>query len=610
MTGEQWKKYAVPLVGLILIGIHNHIYLQFFPNNQGNLGHDYMGPLPFLLDGYFWYMKNGIFDVPWFTPSFCGGVPKFPNPQAGYYSIPQVLSFLFNPLVSVKITFLLFSAIGFSGFYILLRRLFVFARTTALLGAAIFLFNGFYSYRMVVGHFNFHPFMVLPIVALWLIRPVHEDGRLDKKRFAGDTILAGLAISYMIYSGAASILPPFMLAILGIGALFAMTNGESFRLKIFILKLLTAVAVASALSASKLVAVISYLRHFPRDYYQLPGYETFSDIAAVLMNSLFWAPSTEFANKAMVNAVYAYDRSTFEYGITFVPLIIIVVGLAGVIYGLIVRRPYKIPTLSKSLWAGALILVLLIPVALNYYTPPWNAFLKSVPLVKTSSILIRWFLIYIPIVTVISCIALERGRLLKRYGMEAAAIGIIAVVVFNISTDRDHYHTENYDPKPIIIAHNLVKAGKWTPEISRVKFAPRGNKAVAVPFKDRNNFIAYGISQLNCYDPIFGYGLEKFPQKELRQGPVMQEISGKLNIKNPACYVYPEENNCSPGDHFTVGQKEYAKSFANYKGYPFKMSFLQKLANAVSIAAFLGSMLFIIFRVAGRVKVIYGTSIR
>ena len=141
---QKCEAMFLGLSGVILVGFYHLIFAPFYPNLQGKLGHDYALFLPKLLDGYFWYRANGLFAVPWFTPAFCGGIPLFPDPQSVYYSLPQWLSFVTDPLTSVYLTLLLFAALGFVGFYFLLRWVFRTTPWTALLGAGLFLFNGFY----------------------------------------------------------------------------------------------------------------------------------------------------------------------------------------------------------------------------------------------------------------------------------------------------------------------------------------------------------------------------------------------------------------------------------------------------------------------------------
>ena len=108
---------------LLLPIIFYFVFQSFFPGN-GMMGADYSLFFPSMLDGVFWYKVNGLTAVPWFTPAFGGGLPKFPNPQSVYYSLEQFLCFVTDPLTSIKITLFLFALVGFVGFYLLLKRIF------------------------------------------------------------------------------------------------------------------------------------------------------------------------------------------------------------------------------------------------------------------------------------------------------------------------------------------------------------------------------------------------------------------------------------------------------------------------------------------------------
>jgi hypothetical protein len=97
-----------------------------------------------------------------------------------------------------------------------------------------------------------------------------------------------------------------------------------------------------------------------------------------------------------------------------------------------------------------------------------------------------------------------------------------------------------------------------------------------------------GGSQLLCYEPLFGYALEKFPIRTLRPGSVLAVHEGYLNLKNPVCYVYPLENACEPGEHFSVNQQEVAQAFSAYKPLPFRLPAWQKAANIFNLLTLVG----------------------
>jgi len=143
MSFSNKNKLILITVATILLLGHFAIFGSFIPNKNEQMGHDYSFYLPALLDGYFWYKTNGIWETPWFTPSFCGGSLNYLNINNGYYTIPQLLTFLTDPLSAVRLTLFLFAGLGLCGFYLLLRNAFLASRHTALLGGGLFLFNGF-----------------------------------------------------------------------------------------------------------------------------------------------------------------------------------------------------------------------------------------------------------------------------------------------------------------------------------------------------------------------------------------------------------------------------------------------------------------------------------
>ena len=56
---------------------------------------------------------------------------------------------------------------------------------------------------------------------------------------------------------------------------------------------------------------------------------------------------------------------------------------------------------------------------------------------------------------------------------------------------------------------------------------------------------------------------------ELIPETVFLKTKNYLNMRNPACYVYPKVNNCKPGDNFLVSQKDELEKFISYKPYDF-----------------------------------------
>lgn len=568
----------VCLAGVLLLLLYHTTFRGYFPNHQGKLGHDYALFLPKLLDGSWWYQGNGLLAVPWFTPAFCGGIPLFPDPQSLYYSLPQFLSFWFDPLQSVYLTFLVFGGLGFLGTYVLLHGVFGCSLPVALFGAGCFLWNGFYAHRMLIGHLTYHAFMLVPLIAYVLLRAPRGDARATRWTGTGDVVFAGVLVAYMFQAGMVNVICPALGSIVGLACLHSVQTGQPSP---FWRRFSLAGVVAGGLCCAKLVAAMAYLHHFGRDAYMLPGAPHLLDVVRLIGYSLFIGPAHVYAGQVLVHLQWLLDRHEFEFGVTVVPGLLLLFGSGEALW----RRTWmqKCTRLGPWAWLHIAILAILLclPVALNYYTPGWNAVLKQIPIVQNSTSLMRWISLYIPLVVVLSCLALEHTTCLRPYRASIAGVCLLTLVTIHMGTERAYYHAQSYAPELVVQAAHRTQGGEWTPAISHI--AVFHNDA-GQPFMPpaRNDVLTQGHSQLLCYEPMFGYRLEAFPITALRPGPVMQEHNGFLNVKQPACYVYPAANACTPGDHFSVQQAQEAAAFVRYRPWPFSLPVWQRLANCVS----------------------------
>ena len=160
-------------------------------------------------------------------------------------------------------------------------------------------------------------------------------------------------------------------------------------------------------------------------------------------------------------------------------------------------------------------------------------------------------------------------------------ISILIVIFFNVVKDKSYYHDQPYDEKYYYDQPYDPKPGQDV--YYRVK-----KKSEPVPI-----VLNLDYRHINCYEPIFGYKHEFFPQKNLlRKGSIFLEKDNYFNMKNPACYVFSEENACKPGDHFKVEQKTELKKFVNYKPYRFKLSETQIIANEISFISAILSLVY------------------
>ncbi len=317
----------------------------------------------------------------------------------------------------------------------------------------------------------------------------------------------------------------------------------------------------------------------------------------LLFQSLFLqAPESAAIQRVMVNTKWILGRHEFEYGVTAVPLVLMVLALL-LCYGrgqpLSNRERRPMTKGLQFLYGFLLILLLFTPLAINLYESNWNALLKQTPVLSSSSFLGRWFVIYIPILAVAG--ALSFHLLAERLGRESrmALLAMSGVIILQATTDRSIYHQQHYDPNPVVNHYRAItQDAAWQPRIKLHSVYVDKHRKVTFPI-NRNDDLIDGVANIFCYEPLFGYRLERLPWKPLLPGDVLAVRNGLINIKNPACYVFPEENGCRPGDHCKASEMEKAGRFVTYRPFVFEISNRQRWMNRISLGALIFSMLMV-----------------
>ena len=67
-----------------------------------------------------------------------------------------------------------------------------------------------------------------------------------------------------------------------------------------------------------------------------------------------------------------------------------------------------------------------------------------------------------------------------------------------------------------------------------------------------------------------------------------------FNVKIPVCYLFPEENACTPGDHFRTGDRDSVEAFLDYRPFDFVQSDRQRLVNWLNLVTLGGVGLFFV----------------
>lgn len=598
-TLKEWLK--VLLIFALLLAVFHGIYGRFFPTSLGTLGHDCGLAFAGMVDGYIWFAKNGWWEVPWFTPSFCGGQPLFADPQSGYYSVLQWLTFITDPLTASYSTLLLFAPLGFFGTYLLARRCFALALPWAILAATLYFFNGFLPHRMIIGHMGYHGLTLAPWMALALLIPV-----ASRVSTIGFGILAGLIAAYWLQSGLTTLMVP---AALSVGLILLVYRLRQPWPRDLFPRISLAVLVSIVLSASKLVASLSFYSHFERTQYLLPGFDNPLFLLIANLMALFGPSQVAFivGYNWLVNSQWTLFPHEWAFGFTLAPLLVLIRARQ------LARRKATIePNARLAMDANAispisrqkkvaiyLIIstILFLPLAFQFYTPELNEWYKKLPIIGATAAPVRWLIIYLPIVpigTVLLASQLMVGH--ETRVTKLVAFGIITMLLFTIIEPRWYYKDDqNYNPSDLLTAYvRLRDGGAKTHQIRALGVTSDSKPNDQTPILSGNELFIAGISQMHCYNPSFGYRLEKLPPADLVVGDVLQERDGKFNIRNPACFVYSEENHCLPGDRFIIDQRGEAEAFTSYQPFPFVKSHRQVTADWVTVGGLVFLFIFLV----------------
>lgn len=576
------------IFGLLLL-VYHLIFRDFFPLPNGRMGHDYMLTLGGFLDGFLWFNNNGFITPPWFTPSFFGGQALFADPQSAFYSIPQFLTFLVDPLQAVYWAFLLFASLGFWGMYLYSRHCLSLGRHAALIAATVFMFNGFYANRMIIGHYGYQGFMLAPLIAYLLLKQFSIP--LFSIRNLTLSALAGVLIAYWFHSGLTTLMIPAALAVVALACIAAIKTGNSIS-RAFLARGLIAALVAIGLSASKLNANLNVMSNFGRDYYLLPGIANPLDVLRFVFQAFVYSNEHVYESVTPLwkNIQWAAMPHELAYGVTPIPFSLLLLGLG--LYLLRRQRQISKPIHSRFPILPALTLsfILFLPIAMLFYSPEWNAFLKSIPIIGSTTSPFRWLILFLPSIAAATGIACQNPGALK---IPLISFALIGIPLLNALESRDFYKKQDYDPAPVVAYYEALRSRQAVARIIEIgEFQAPDNAQ-----------LAQGISPLHAYNPLYGYRLEKLQTQPLTLGPIQSVTpAGTLNLRNPACFTFPTENHCKPWDAFPLTQKEDALSFASYKPFAFEKSTSQVLADTLTTLTLLAITLFLVAVAFCRIK--------
>ena len=574
---------------VVILTFHQIVFQQFFPNSEGLLGHDYSQYIPNLIFGKIWFYNNFL-SIPWFTPSFCCGIPFYPDPNTAYYSIPQFIFLIFNPVLSIKITFFIMSLMGYLGMYLLLRKNFKFDSYTSLLCASLFLFNGFFVYRAIAGPLI--SYVLVPLYCFFLIKSLENyQGKINYIYL----VISSIFFAHFFHSGSGSLI---LLILTSITCILLFYSQLIKNFKIFI-NFSLSLSVGILISLSKITAVLFFFENFPRKYSPTEFHSLFSFFKNMFL-FFFIKPDEKYFNDN-ITSMFPFGLHEMEYGLSIVPLIL----LFSIFF--LNKKIVKFEYFSLIIYL-LLFIIFLIPLLLNINFFNQYGLIEKIPILKNNWVRFRWLSIYIIPIIFFSGILIKNLKFNDSTKKKLAVSMILLLLMQNLIRDKSwHYNDLKYDTKNVMnfyekLNRNNVPGIKGPAILMNKDGSPKHSD-------NKNDLFFTSYSPLTCYQPIFGYGLEKldarkivFNYKQVFKDDSYFLYSNKFDKKdnnftffNPSCFLFPKENNCLPGDTFKVSEKGKLSKFTSYNKFEFEQNKLQKISNFVSIITFLVCLLYLTY---------------
>ncbi|MGD0838937.1 MAG: hypothetical protein ABSB49_20060 [Polyangia bacterium] len=529
-------------------------FVILFHWNYPDTGHDFGGVFVKLMEGRWHYYHRGL-AVPRYSVHVCGGSVQYGNPEDLFYSPAQMLCLVLDPWIVIQLTVGAALVAGYVGWYRVGRDILRLAPGWAHLMALVVQANGFYLLQMLAGHFMFHALPLLGWFTLLLFEREHHAGRSLVKRAVAFAMLC----AYALYS--ANWLVLYFLAlslmlVLPLDLFLAESPGR--RARELLVRWLLYGAATLALTASKLVAIYSFMRFFPRQS-QMATIDGFQSALGYIVRALWAIPQSEAVLASAPN--YVHEKSMLMPPVTLL-------GLAVGVVLLWLRLSFGTTARGLDRWFVALFGSLSFTAMVQLVSGRgWLAEnLHSLPVGASQRISTRYLYLFALLLSVAAVWSLARVMRQAGRGWNLAVIVLAAVTtVAAFAVAHVRMLTE------VGLASNMRDHRATWRRTMRDDVVQRVSSFTEFD----------GATGRTCYEPILNAA--GTPSQILHEGSVSDKESGYFNLMNPACYQYPVENHCRPGDRISAADGDNLARFTRGRPVTWKISVAQQVADWLTL---------------------------
>ncbi len=552
------------------------------------VGHDYNFVLPSIMDSALHVRLNGL-KIQWFTPSFGGGIPAYPNPQNWEFSLTTLFMLFLPPWQAIMLTIVTYTSIGFIACTYLLRCILKFDWTASILGAVLFSVNGFMIDRVTVGHFGFITFSLLPLLLILF---------LDRSLLIGyASAIFGLLFASLIYFASYFIVIVFGLSILITLPLLYIYDDQLLNTKKILATLTLGGIIGGFISLSKLTAVYSFMRFFPRaiaDEYDPRLWVGLFGILLQLMGTMNLVPLFLLAGLKPDTLPYFmpaeshHSLGLWEVDMSLSPIVFVFL-LIGITKFLHNPKAF-LPTLTngrrKIAWL-CFFLAIWLNIEFILARGLFYPFLDHLPIINSLHINVRFTAAMIfPIILVATLFYNRWSKHSSPTRVNATFITSNVVTLLFVGT----YFLFKGDPM-----WRFFDASSGQKYYEQLQTGTSFEVRQIGLTKDNSSALLTGISNLNLYEAVFGYNMENY-HPQIKAGPIWQISDGYYNMTDPTGFVFPEVNHNQPFDRFPLADKTNLELFAKHIQPNWKIPTYQRVADWVSGIACLAVVLYVTFQ--------------
>jgi hypothetical protein len=583
MANQKLKILIHTTVPLVIV----FFYITLLNTKYPYVGHDYSYFIPRILDTYIHYRINGL-SIQWYTPSWGGGLPAYPNPQQIQFSLPQLLTFIINPWGASVLSSIIFVLLGYFAMYLFTTRTLGWRWQTGILGAIFFIINGFYIEHMIVGHVNFQTFPLLPLITLALFSPSLPA--------VVSALVIALIMASVIYGAGFYIFVIFVLSLtVALPALY-LHNNKIFNFRRFIFIILLAAIFFLLLAGSKILAVYSFMRFFPRqisDNYPISMLQGLLAIARQLLGVMGLIPLRMLRGqnvntlRTYYNGAFKTDYGVWEFDIALTPMLWIFLAY-GVLFHPYPRR-HSFTTTFRNLgkWSAAGILLFAVWLVIEFTLAKGLIYpiLQKLPILSSLHVNVRFASALIFPLAILGAYCSE--KVIAKHAFLSKPIPFILIIVLALAPILFYFSfSKDLWQRWFILNSSLESYQKIRDgQIPTVKNI--------IDSHDLN--LSPDSSNLYMFEPVFGYVNENFRPK-VWPGPVDDVQNNYFNMTNPASLVFPEENHLLLFERINTADRSKLQDFINRRQPDWKRPLIQSLMDRVAeISIIIFSLILVYF---------------